>query len=127
MPAPNALADIATALTAFAPARLRAASLTLLAALGYRSDRTLPIPGAPDPAAFRSMAEAASGKILHAEKAKFAEWNQAELLFQLTDTEVQTDRSLFQDATLAPGLLESSLFFAIELRGHGIPAPRWPT
>ena len=117
MPAPNALADIAAALTAFAPARLRASSLTLLAALGYRSDRTLPIPGAPDPAAFRSMAEAASGKILHAEKAKFAEWNQAELLFQLTDTEVQTDRSPFQNATLEPGLLESYLFFAIELRG----------
>lgn len=56
MPAPNALADIAAALTAFAPARLRASSLTLLAALGYRSDRTLPIPGAPDPAAFRSLA-----------------------------------------------------------------------
>ena len=117
MPAPNALADIAAALTAFAPARLRASSLTLLAALGYRSDRTLPIPGAPDPAAFRSLAEAAAGKTLRAEKAKFAEWNQAELLFQLTDTEVQTDRSLFQDAPLEPGLLESSLFFAIELRG----------
>ena len=73
MPAPNALADIRAALTAFDPARLRASSLTLLAALGYRSDRTLPIPGAPDPAAFRSMAEATAGKILHAEKAKFAE------------------------------------------------------
>ena len=117
MPAPNALTDIAAALTAFAPARLRASSLTLLAALGYRSDRTLPIPGAPDPAAFRSLVEAASGKTLHAEKAKFAEWNQAELLFQLTDTEVQTDRSPFQDAPLEPGLLESYLFFAIELRG----------
>ena len=81
MPAPNALADIAAALAAFAPATLRASSLTLLAALGYRSDRTLPIPGAPDPAAFRSMAEVASGKTLHAEKAKFAEWNQADLLF----------------------------------------------
>ena len=98
------------------PARLRASSLTLLTALGYRSDRTLPIPGAPDPTAFRTLAEAASGKTLHAEKAKFAQWNQAELLFQLTDTEVQTDRSLFQDAPLEPGLLESYLFFAIELR-----------
>ena len=117
MPAPNALADIAAALTAFAPATLRASSLTLLAALGYRSDRTLPIPSAPDPAAFRRMAEAASGKTLLAEKAKFAEWNKADLLFQLTDTEVRDDRLLFQDATLEPGLLESYLFFAIELRG----------
>ena len=117
MPAPNALADIAAALTAFSPATLRASSLTLLAALGYRSDRTLPVPGAPDPAAFRSMAEAASGKTLHAEKAKFAEWTQAELLFQLTDTEVRSDQTLFQDADLEPGLLESALFFAIELRG----------
>ena len=119
MPAPNALADIAAALTAFAPATLRASSLTLLAALGYRSDRTLPIPGAPDPAAFRSMAEVASGKTLHAEKAKFAEWTQAELLFQLTDTEVRSDQTLFQDADLEPGLLQSALFFAIELRGKG--------
>ena len=117
MPAPNALADIAAALTAFAPATLRASSLTLLAALGYRSDRTLPIPGAPDPAAFRRMVETASGKTLHAEKAKFAEWNQADLLFQLTDTEVRDDQALFQDAILEPGLLESYLFFAIELRG----------
>ena len=117
MPAPNTLADIAAALTAFAPATLRASSLTLLAALGYRSDRTLPIPNAPDPAAFRNMAEAASGKTLHAEKAKFAEWTQAELLFQLTDTEVRSDQTLFPDAALEPGLLQSSLFFAIELRG----------
>ena len=117
MPTPNALTDIAAALTAFAPVTLRASSLTLLAALGYRSDRTLPMPGAPDPAAFRSMAEAAAGKTLHAEKAKFADWRQADLLFQLTDTEVQTDRSPFQGATLEPGLLESYLFFAIELRG----------
>ena len=119
MPAPNALADIATALTAFTPATLRASSLTLLAALGYRSDRTLPIPGAPDPAAFRSLAEAASGKTLHAEKARFANWTRAELLFQLTDTEVRSDQTLLPDAALAPGLLQSSLFFAIELRGAG--------
>ena len=119
MPAPDALADIAAVLTAFAPASLRASSLTLLAALGYRSDRTLPIPGAPDPAAFRRLAEAASGKTLHAEKAKFAEWNQADLLFQLTDTEVRSAQPLFPDVALAPGLLESALFFAIELRGAG--------
>ena len=119
MPAPNALDDIAAALTASAPATLRASSLTLLAALGYRSDRTLPIPGAPDPAAFRSMAEVASGKTLHTEKARFAEWTQADLLFQLTDTEVRSDQTLFQDAALEPGLLQSALFFAIELRGAG--------
>ena len=115
MPSESLHASIQTALNNFDVRQFRASNLALLNALGYSSDRTQAIPGA-DPQAFREIAESHSGKTLNADKAKFADWKQADLLFQFTDEEL-SEPGLFQDAAINASQTRSYLFFAIELSG----------
>ena len=116
MPAQALSASIQAALNDFDVRQFRASNLALLNALGYLSDRTQAIPGA-DPQAFRAIVESHSGKTLNADKAKFAEWKQADLLFQFTDEELSGHRGLFQDAAVNASQTRSYLFFAVELSG----------
>ena len=116
MPAQVLYAPIQAALNTFDTRQFRASNLALLNALGYSSDRTQAIPGA-DPQAFRKIAESHSGKNLNADKAKFADWKQADLLFQFTDEELSEHKGLFQDAAINASQTRSYLFFAIELSG----------
>jgi hypothetical protein len=51
------------------------------------------------------------------EKALCSQWKSADLLFQLTDEELSGQQSLFENNDISPGLLQSYLFFAIELTG----------
>ena len=115
MPSESLHPSIQTALNNFDVRQFRASNLALLNALGYSSDRTQAIPGA-DPQAFREIAESHSGKTLNADKAKFADWKQADLLFQFTDEEL-SEPGLFQDAAINASQTRSYLFFAIELSG----------
>ena len=116
MPAQALSASIHAALNDFDVRQFRASNLALLNALGYSSDRTQAIPGA-DPQAFRAIVESHSGKTLNADKAKFAEWKQADLLFQFTDQELSEHTDLFQDAAVNASQTRSYLFFAVELSG----------
>ena len=116
MPSESLYAPIQAALNTFDTRQFRASNLALLNALGYSSDRTQAIPGA-DPQAFREIAESHSGKNLNADKAKFADWKQADLLFQFTDEELSEHKGLFQDAAINASQTRSYLFFAIELSG----------
>ena len=116
MPAQALYASIQAALNTFDTRQFRVSNLALLNALGYSSDRTQAIPGA-DPQAFREIAESHSGKNLNADKAKFADWKQADLLFQFTDEELSEHKGLFQDAAINASQTRSYLFFAIELSG----------
>ena len=116
MPAQARSASIHAALNAFDVRQFRASNLALLNALGYSSDRTQAIPGA-EPQAFRAIVESHSGKTLNADKAKFAEWKQADLLFQFTDEELSEHKNLFQDAAVNASQMRSYLFFAVELSG----------
>ena len=116
MPSESLYASIHVALNNFDPRQFRTSNLALLNALGYLSDRTQAIPGA-DPQAFREIAESHSGKNLNADKAKFAEWKQADLLFQFTDEELSEHKGLFQNAAINASQTRSYLFFAIELSG----------
>ena len=116
MPAQALSASIHAALNTFDVRQFRASNLALLNALGYLSDRTQAIPGA-DPQAFRAIVESHSGKTLNADKAKFAEWKQADLLFQFTDEELSEHKNLFQDAAVNASQMRSYLFFAVELSG----------
>ena len=116
MPAQALSASIHAALNTFDVRQFRASNLALLNALGYLSDRTQAIPGA-DPQAFRAIVESHSGKTLNADKAKFAEWKQADLLFQFTDEELSGHKGLFQDAAVNASQTRSYLFFAVELSG----------
>ena len=52
-------------------------------------------------------------------KALFPEWKSADILFQLSDADISREGTLFKDTTVQPGLLQSYLFFAIELKGKG--------
>ena len=116
MPSESLHSSIQTALNTFDVQQFRVSNLALLNALGYSSDRTQAIPGA-DPQAFREIAESHSGKTLNADKAKFAEWKQADLLFQFTDEDLSEHKGLFQDAAINASQTRSYLFFAIELSG----------
>ena len=110
--------SIQSALQAIPGSDFRAGHLELLATLGYKSDKTITIAGAR-PKAFLEMLEAnSSGAKFDPGKALFNDWTQADLLFQLTDDELSREASLFKDTSVQPGLLQSYLFFAIELNGQ---------
>jgi adenine-specific DNA-methyltransferase len=113
---PDLQTSIQSALQAIPTADFRDGHLALLLALGYASEKTMPIPGAA-PAKFVELAEGNSGQQLHPEKAKLSEWTRADILFQLTDDELSGQSSLFEATKLDKGLLQSYLFFAIELSG----------
>lgn len=90
--------------------------LELLETLGYRSDKTMPIPNA-NPAQFIQIAENGAGANIDKAKAKYEDWKKVDILFQLTDEELSGQTSLFDATELKPKLLQSYLFFAIELKG----------
>lgn len=118
---PDHRTSIQTALQAFHTRPLREAALDLLGTLGYRSDKTLHLPNAT-PATFHDIIrEHNPESTFSTEKALFDDWISAELLFQLTDSELSGQSDLFDQNRLQPGLLQSYLFFAVELKGGEYP------
>lgn len=114
---PELREDIKSALQSLISQPLREASLVLLATLGYRSDRTLVLEGSK-PQAFLDLIESQGGATkFDTEKACFADWKSADILFQLTDEDLAASSSLFKETDIKSGLLRSYLFFAIELKG----------
>jgi adenine-specific DNA-methyltransferase len=116
MPTLDSKQPIQSALQAIPSSNFRQGNLGLLSALGYSSDKTQAIPGA-SPVAFVKVAESFSSNTLKPEKALLEEWTKADILFQLTDEELSGQKSLFDATELKPSLLQSYLFFAIELSG----------
>jgi type I restriction-modification system DNA methylase subunit len=114
---PELREDIKSALQSLISQPLREASLALLSTLGYRSDRTLVLEGSK-PQAFFDLIESQGGAAkFDSEKACFADWKSADILFQLTDEDLAASSSLFKETDIKSGLLRSYLFFAIELKG----------
>lgn len=108
---------VQSALQALASGPLRDSAKNLLKTLGYQSDRTLNLEGSK-PQAFLDLIASQGGQSKFDEsKALFSDWKSADILFQLSDTDISQERSLFKDTTVQPGLLQSYLFFAIELTG----------
>lgn len=108
--------SIQSALATFSEKPLRAAAIGLLNTLGYQSDRTLDLAGSK-PQSFLDLIVAQSAQSHFDEsKALFAEWKSADILFQLTDEELSRHTSLFKETTVKTSLLQSYLFFAIELK-----------
>ncbi|MCU7960321.1 MAG: Eco57I restriction-modification methylase domain-containing protein [gamma proteobacterium symbiont of Bathyaustriella thionipta] len=108
--------DIRAALQSFESRPLHDAAIGLLETLGYRSDKTIEIPGS-DPRAFlQLLAEHNPDVELNKEKALFNDWLKADILFQLTDEELSDQNTLFKNDAINAGLLQSYLFFAIELK-----------
>ena len=114
---PDIRETITSALAPMAKSPLRESAITLLETLGYKSDRTVDL-GGSDPKRFVEFVKSSSAAgTFNEEKALCSQWKSADLLFQLTDEELSNQQSLFEDNDINPGLLQSYLFFAIELTG----------
>ena len=108
--------SIQAALQSFESKALRKAAISLLNILGYRSDKTIEIPGS-DPQAFLELLAEHNRDIgINKEKALFDDWLKADVLFQLTDEELSHQTVLFNNDEVNTDLLQSYLFFAIELK-----------
>jgi hypothetical protein len=111
------LAHLKSALACFINEPTRDAATGLLLVLGYHSDRTLRF-GDSSPKSFLEFIKASAAKsVFDKEKALCADWKTADFLFQLTDQELSRRSSLFRETEFSTGLLQSYLFFAIELAG----------
>lgn len=103
--------SIRDAITQFSTKPLRVASLGLFASLGYQSDRTIAINSVAD---FCTQFDP-SGMLDHP-RAQKSNWQSIELLFQLTDEELSRNATLFKDTAVRASLLQSYVFFAVELQ-----------
>lgn len=107
---------IQSTLQAFETDSLYEASIALLNTLGYSSDKTIEIPDSNPIAFLDLLAEFNPDVAISKEKALFDDWVKADILFQITDEELSHETSLFKDDSVNSGLLQSYLFFAIELK-----------
>ena len=110
--------DLCAALSAFATTPLREASLSFFKTLGYSSQRTVIVPKSSPQAFLDLFAKSAP---FDQQKALFADWLAADLLFQLTDQELSREDSLFPETGVSSGQLRSYIFFAIELKDREYP------
>ena len=107
--------EIKTTLQAFETISLRDASLTLLKTLGYESDKTITVEKSDPKAFLRFISEHNPNVEINKENALFDDWAKADILFQLTDEELSKERTSLKEGTANTQLLQSYLFFAIEL------------
>ncbi len=112
--------EIRSALAALPAGDFAAAASDLLAALGYRSERTLELSG--DVGDFSAQFPAANPDTA-TERVFRDNAQSARLLFQLTDSEIEVaaPASLFEAGGFDSGNARSFLFVAIELRGATYP------
>ena len=106
--------SLRAALAALADGPLRAGAAGLFGALGYRSERTLDLGSAE--AVVALLAELAAEKgapLTDKRRALFAEWRDAELLFQFSDSEIAGARR--GGDKFDSGRVKSFLFAAVDL------------
>jgi adenine-specific DNA-methyltransferase len=104
--------DIATALSRFSGDSLPSAASGLLAAMGYRSDRTLAIATAQE---FIAQLDP-ERRLTEREQETLKQSSAIHLLFQITDEELAAHGDMFRNPTeLRPGDFNSYLFFAVDL------------
>ncbi len=95
----------------FGDQSLRSAALEFFVALGYKSERTINVGTVKD---FCEHFDP-EGKLNHP-RAEKKQWQAIELLFQLTDEELSRNATLFKDTAVRASLLQSYVFFAVELQ-----------
>jgi type I restriction-modification system DNA methylase subunit len=100
---------------AFSKGSLSQNALDLFAALGYNTDRQAPLPR-PTYKEFKA-AWAESSSRFNEDTALVKEWKCVDLLFQLSKNEVTQQNSLFDTKRVDSTIIETYLFFAIELSG----------
>jgi hypothetical protein len=120
MSAADTKRGIETALKSFGAVPLQTAAFDLLEALGYKSQKRLPL--VPNTAQ-TFLAQFGQARPFNAENALVAEWQSVDFLFQLTDDEIKAaaqgnQQFLFDSQGRWNGAaMESYLFFAISLSG----------
>lgn len=113
---------IQNALQAFQKGSLRGNALALLNTLGYRSEKTMDLGGAPD--AFLEQFDKNPNRPLREDKALSKHWKTIDFLFQLTDEEIkgtgaQAELAFDSSSEFNGKNYKSCLFFALELKkGH---------
>ncbi|MEA3640779.1 MAG: hypothetical protein VBE63_12660 [Lamprobacter sp.] len=88
----------------------------MLGTLGYHSDKTIEIADSKPQAFLELLTEHNPDIQINKDKVLFADWFKADILFQLTDEELSDQNILFKNDAVNAGLLQSYLFFAIELK-----------
>jgi len=101
---------IQIALQTFSEKPLYDASVALFNCLGYASDRTITT------GSINAFCEQYDpNKLLTHPSAQKSNWKSVDLLFQLTDEELSRSVALFKDSSVKTALLQSYVFFALEL------------
>lgn len=104
---------IERAIKAFSSGNLTENSLKLFQELGYNTNRQQPLPEKTF-ACFKEYYIDTNSRF-NEEKSLATEWQQIDLLFQLTKEEVTAQNSLFNTAQVDRTIIEAYLFFCIEL------------
>ena len=104
---------IRNALCEFSSVNLTRKALNLFAALGYNTDRQSSL-DIPNYSAFKAAYAGANTKF-NDDKALVKEWKYVDLLFQLSKDEVSQQHSLFDTKQVDKTIIETYLFFTIEL------------
>ncbi|MDD5479140.1 Eco57I restriction-modification methylase domain-containing protein [Rhodoferax sp.] len=102
---------IQNAIQSFSFSPLQDAATAFFACLGYKSDRTIAL----DSVEVFCQQFDPSGVLAHP-RAQKSNWKSIHLLFQLTDEELSHNATLFKDTTIRASLLQSYVFFAVELQ-----------
>lgn len=113
--------NIRNTIQSFNKRDLTTASLELFNALGYNTERQAPL-DKPSRAAFKESFIGPDSKF-NEEKALFHDWEYIDLLFQLSNEELNFDKTLFKKEVITKlpdgkedrTIMETYLFFAIEL------------
>lgn len=108
----DALNAIQNALNAFSDGNLTENALNLFQTLGYESERQQPF----DNKNFDDFAEYITEESRFSEENAFvSEWKYVDLLFQLTETELSNQFSMFDTKEVEAEQFNSYLFFTVEL------------
>ena len=106
---------IQEAIQAFAKGNLTKNSLELFSKLGYITERRAPL----DKPTYEEFQDTyISDQKFDVNKAKVKEWKYVDLLFQLSREEVSQQASLFDTKQVDKTIIETYLFFALELTGE---------
>lgn len=107
--------NIQEALQAFAKGNLTKNSLELFSKLGYVTERRAPL----DKPTFEEFQDTyISDQRFDEAKARVKEWKYVDLLFQLSKEEVSQQANLFDTKQVDKTIIETYLFFALELTGE---------
>lgn len=100
-------------ITSFNAGKLTKNAIALFNCLGYNTDRQAPL-GNPTYNEFRQSFVIGNSRF-NEEKAFTKSWKHVDLLFQLSKDEVSQQNSLFDTKQVDRTIIETYLFFAIEL------------